>query len=501
MSKKTIVAIIACAGLWIIAGAGMREGERGITRIDFSAVDADSIDSIEISGANSAALVKQDDKWTIGGKRADGGAAKRLAEAIPKMSSSLVITSSSERYEDLEVGEEKGVAVKAMAKGTVVAEFVVGKSSRGGSHVRIGDDVYSVSGVFPGTFNRDSGGWRDKKLYEIKLDDVSQVSVSLAGKTGYTLVKEGDAWQLQDKTILPEGFRFDSAAAKRMASSLVSLRVRDFVAEDPGADKTGLSAGYDSISFTGKDGTQTIQLGKMDSETKAIYVRQKESGELASLNEYTVKSLRKEVTDLRDLSLMDFDDKTIVKLEVRAGTDLVVFEKQGEGEAEKKWAITSAQPTAPEGFELGPNMVSQRLASFKRSKALGVSAAASSIGKASGSITATDTEGNEMRLSLGAGLKHDNRDAVLVQGNIDSAVYVLAKSTGDSLIRLVDSFKKPTAPPPGMGGMGGMGGLGNLDPKQLQGLPPELRKQLEQQMQQQKQQQEMMKRIQAQQQK
>ncbi len=494
MSQKTIISVIVCAALWAVAGVSMRQGERGITRIDFSGVDIDSIDAIEITGAKTATLKKTDDTWTIAGKRADAGAIKRLADAIPKISSTSIITSNADRYADLETDDEKGVHIKALSKGSVVADFIVGKSSSGGSHIRTGDDVYSVSGVFPGTFKRDTASWRDKKLFDSKITDVTAVNVSLQGKPAYTLVKDGNDWKPKDPSLLPEGFRFDSSAAKRMVTSLINLRVRDFVDEDPGAEKTGLNEGYDVLSFTTKDGTKTIQLGK--TENKTIYTRQKESGELATLNEYTVKGLRKQLTDLRDLGVMNIDDKNITKLEITKGAQRVVFEKQGEG-AEAKWVISSANPPAPTGFDFDPMIVGQRLSSLKRTKALAVITDKTTIGVTSGSIIATDKDGKQAALKFGSSLKHDNRDALYAQGNADKAVYVLGKSTVDSLLGQVESFKRRAAPPPGMGGMGGMG---NIDAKTLQGLPPEIRKQLEQQMQKQKQQEAMMKRIQAQQQ-
>jgi len=70
-----------------------------------------------------------------------------------------------------------------------------------------------------------------------------------------------DAWQLEDPAMVPEGFRFDTGAARTLVSSLVNARAKEIVLEAVGADKSGLDAGCDVLAFVDKDGK--VQAGKL----------------------------------------------------------------------------------------------------------------------------------------------------------------------------------------------------------------------------------------------
>jgi hypothetical protein len=53
-----------------------------------------------------------------------------------------------------------------MAGAKLVAAFVLGKTATGGAHIRVDDNVFAVSGVYPRTFGKNGNAWLEKKLFD-----------------------------------------------------------------------------------------------------------------------------------------------------------------------------------------------------------------------------------------------------------------------------------------------------------------------------------------------
>jgi hypothetical protein len=97
-------------------------------------------------------------------------------------------------------------------------------------------------------------------------------------------------------------------------------------------------------------------------------------------------------------------------------------------------------------------------------------------------------DGKKAALVFGSEFKDGDRDAVYARGNVDDAVYVVAKWTRDNLTGGLAGFKKRAEPE----------GMPNLDPSAMQNLPPDVRASLMKQLEQKKREQEMLKQVQAQ---
>jgi hypothetical protein len=486
MKKSTIIAIVVFAALLAGAVAMLREKpERGITRVSFAGVKPDEISRLETSGKAATKLAKEGEVWKLeGGKRADAVAIGRLLEAIPKIQSSTVVTRNPERFADLEVDDAKGTTVIASAADREVARFTIGKPARGGSHVRVGETVYAVQGVFPSVFARDSGQWIEKKLFDVDRANVEKVAVALADGTRYALVSKENKWTLEDPSVLPGGFRFDTSQAESVANQVINARANEVLEADPGDEKTGLGGAVDSFTLIAKDGSKkTLRLGG-ESEQKNVYARADGWDEVLTLFPHSSRALRKKPTDMRDLGLMSFSPLDVVALEIAKGSDRLRLER---GE-DKSWKVAKATEATPEGFELDPKAIEQRIVALRSSRATGVAAPGAKTGldKPSATLTAIDDKGQSAVLAFGAEIKENDRDAVFARGNVDGETYLVAKLTQDNLTGGVATFARQEAPP---GMAGGPGGLGGIDPAALQNLPPEVRQQLLQQLVQQQQQQ------------
>jgi hypothetical protein len=489
MKKSTIIAIAVFAVLLIGALAMLREKpERGITRVSFADIKPDQVTRIETRGKASVEMTKEGDAWKLAdGKRADAVAIQRLLETIPKIQSSTVVTRNAERFSELEVDDEKGTGILVASGDRELADFVVGKTARGGAHVRVDDTVYAVRGVFPSVFAREAGQWIEKKLFEVDREQVEKIEVSLADGTRYNLVLKENKWGLEDPSILPAGFRFDPSQAESVANQVINARAGEVLDTDPGDDKTGLGGTTDSFTLVGKDGKRTtLRLGG-ESEQKNVYARADGWDEVLTLFPHSSRALRKTPSDMRDLGLMSFSPNDVVKLEIENGADELRLEREADG---KTWKVASATGETPEGFQLDPMKVEQRVVAMRsaRGTAIAPEGAATQLDEPTAKLTATTDEGESAVLAFGGETEQDERGAVFARGNADSKAYLVAKFTRDNLTGGLPTFAVQASPEGGLGAAA-MGG-GGLDPAALQNLPPDVResilKQLAQQQQQQK---------------
>lgn len=492
MNKTTILAVLVFAGLIGATAYTLREKpERGITRLSFTNVSPAEIDRVVISGPNAIELRREGDAWKAGDKAADADAVTRLLESIQRMESSELATRNAERFAEMQVDDDKGARVQVFSKGKTVADFVVGGSVPGGTHVRAADGVYAVKGVFSGTFSRTRSAWYDRRLFTDKPEEVTRVEVALSAQKPWALVKQDTAWRLEDATALAAGQRFDAQAAASLVQSLVNGRALDLPDQDPGPEGSGLTDAADRISFQLAAGSpaREIRLGK-DAEGGTVYARVSTRPDLVTLPSSLAKSLRKQPSDLRDLTVMAFDPSAATRLAVTRDGKKVVFEK-----ADGKWKVADSSDKAADGFELDETSVSRRVAAIAGVRALAEADAAAAksaqLEKPAATAAITLGDGRVVELSFGAETKHGEDTAVFARGNADGGIYLVRSSLGESLLAGLDSFAKRAD--------AGAGSFANLDPSKLEGLPPEVRQALLQKMAEEKQKQRIMEQVQAQQ--
>ncbi len=473
MNRSTLIAVLVCVALAVAVAVTIREKpERGITKVGFTGFDPESASSIVIEGAKPIEISRLEGAWFVGEKRADDSAVKRLLESVARIDSSELVTRNPDRFDALEVEGEKATRVAITAHGATVVDFVIGKASGGGSHVRVGDAVYVVPGVYRSTFSQDRAAWLDRTLFSDKQDDVQKVQVNLRGEPGYTLVREGKDWQLEDPSLMPAGHRFDRDAAHRLVSALVTARAADVLDEDPGAEVSGLTDGADTLLFdvAGEEGetvTRTIRLGA-DGENDAVYARVSMRDDLVTVPAHLARNLRKKLSDLRDLRLMSFDVGRAARVELVDGEKRLVFERSGD-----KWSIAESTEEPGDDFDLDAAMVRRRIGEVANIRALGE--AETEAPKVTGLVdpagrVSVHLEGGEVAvLEFGSATTWGDQEAVFARGNADDRVYLVQKRNRDRLLGGLDTFARrgPAA-----------GGLGNLDPEALRNLPPEVRESL-----------------------
>lgn len=485
MNKSTLIAIAVFGVLAAAAVATLRQKpERGITRISFAHVEPAKVDRIVVQGPHPVELRKEGDVWKTGDKNADAAAVQGLLDMLPLVVSAEVVTRNPDRFAELEVDEAKGTHVQAYSGEVKAADFVIGSTASGGSHVRVGDAVYVVKRVYKGTFSREPSLWLDRKLFAgASANEAARLEVRLKGQAPYALVKEGDLWKPEDPSTLPADFRFDESAARTLVSSLTSAQAKEILDEDPGESVTGLGDGADTIVLQLTSGdSHTLRIGA--EKDGGVYARTSTRSDLFTLPEYLANNLRKPIAQMRDLSLMAFDTSAAKRLEIVKDKERLVFEKEGE-----VWKVAESTQAHPEGFDLDPTAVTRRLSSLRSLRAVAVADPAATrdtgLDRPTQKASVTLADDRVVTLAFGKETKWEDAEAVYARGNADDKIYLVRPFARDNVLGGLDTFARREQTSP----------LANLDPEALKNLPPEVRESLMKQIEQEKQKEELIKKI------
>ncbi len=144
----------------------------------------------------SLKLLKSGDKWLINeqGYPADRD---QVADIEKKISEIKLLDLVSEKgyFDKYDLTENKGVEVTASAGGKQLRKLMIGKQGLTGNqvYVRLDDakEVYLASGITPAEFKPEADMLRDKKIFDVKGDELLSFIVKYSGKE-YIFTKAED---------------------------------------------------------------------------------------------------------------------------------------------------------------------------------------------------------------------------------------------------------------------------------------------------------------------
>jgi hypothetical protein len=459
----------------------------------------------EASPARRVVLEKQNGAWVVydgatPDKKfaADEAQVKTALDAIGEFATGELIANKKEKHAELEIDDDKGQLVAVTAKGKTALDLIFGRAAKGGgSTVRMkgSDDVFVAKGRLGSVVRKEVGAWRKKALFELKADEITRVAI--ANTDGSKLVFESSTppappappdggtaasprpeWKLVEPATLPAGFRLDKAQLSRPATSFATLRAQDFA--DGASDAT---AGFDQPHTIVEANTPAkktvVHLGKED-DKKRVFAKVDGDPQIYLLAAYSAKQLQKSIDDLRELTLFDakVDDVERVTFKGSAGT--VVVQKKNDA-----WELVEPKAPPPE-FEA--TQIGSQVAALLRLRGTRVAgdAPATALAKPGPVVELQLKGGKKQTLRFGSGVPLDASEAAdakdakakepkefYAKGAVDDLTYVIAAFTRNRYEKPAELFKKPPAPPPGIGG-GGIPGM--------EKLPPDVRKKLEESM-------------------
>ncbi|MBT6491723.1 MAG: DUF4340 domain-containing protein [Deltaproteobacteria bacterium] len=495
MNKSTGLAVFVCivlAGMvWVKQG---EKQERGVSRVSFTQLDSTQISGLTIKGKHPVVLKRQEDSWTVeSGRRADATAVKAALDALVKIDSTNLVTQKPERFAELKVDEKEGTHVVVSSGDSVVADFVIGSADAGGSYILFENKVYSMKRVFPGTFSRPTASWVDRRVVQAEMDAIARVEIKVRESESYSLVPSADdtrAWSLANASVLPDGFRFDHAAAYRLVNALSDLRAREFV-DGASHETMGLGEEASRVVVHFKDtgrAAQTLVIGQ-EAGSKLVYGKVLPQGDVFIFSSHSSQLLTQAPRDFRDLRLIDFSLPDVQSFEIMDGSMKAELKRQGEG-----WVVGSANPPLPQGFELDVLAVEARLQVLKnyRAKALApdTKPRKTKFKRSKKQVRVTLGDGSTRKIEFGAVADVKGETMLYARGAIDTALYYADQGSLGAVLSDLKSMGKKVAPQ--------RPNLGNLDPSSLSQLPPEIRKQILMQLEQEEQKKKMLKAFQQQ---
>ncbi|MDP2339562.1 MAG: DUF4340 domain-containing protein [Deltaproteobacteria bacterium] len=528
--KNNALVVVGAVFLVLLVGWFATRGERkvGVKELKVEKIAADTVTKIDITVPGKAAPKKPDvtlgdgpvdDKdekkpptvvilekdgagFVVTGadgkkKPVDDAQLKPLLDAIGEFATGDLVSNKKEKLKDFEIDDELGSRVVITTTKGKALDLVFGRAAKGGGttvRAQGSNDVFVAKGRLGSLLKKDAAAWRKKAIVDKKPEDFSSITIARADGSKIVLTGESKeepapvpevvpgeepkeppkpkvttTWKLTDPATLPAGFRLDESAVGRVASSFATLRASDFA--DDSKDGVGFEAPHTVITARLKDGKDLVlHLGTKD-DKKRHFARMDGSPQVYLVPEFSAKNVDKGLDDLRDLSLFTAKIEDVKTMTLTSGKTRVVVEKAGE-----EWKLIDPK-TPPAEFDVA--QIASAVSGALRNKGARIAVDVADAGGSDPMIEVKLASGKTESLRFGKPVppedpstaKPDDKPREYYVKGADGLVYVVNSFTRGRYEKPTELFKKPAAPPPGMGGAGGMSGL--------ESLPPDVRKKLE----------------------
>ncbi|PKL19441.1 MAG: hypothetical protein CVV49_01130 [Spirochaetae bacterium HGW-Spirochaetae-5] len=145
-------------------------------------------DEIIVTGKDvSLNMTKKESKWFINEQSYAGDA--DLIEALERKARDfklLDLVSDKGYYDKYDLTEDRAVTIFIKGKGKVLRKIAIGKagSTKNHSYIRVDDskEVYLASGIMKSDFNLSVSDLRDKRIFDIKKEDIRFFRISYGGE-------------------------------------------------------------------------------------------------------------------------------------------------------------------------------------------------------------------------------------------------------------------------------------------------------------------------------
>jgi len=232
----------------------------------------------------------------------------------------------------------------------VLPAIMVGKETPVGNsaYIKMSDRpaVLLVAASFPANVEKSVDDLRSRALIALRPAAINRIVIAPAGNAaGLELEREGDNWMITK----PERTAADGAAVQQFLDTVTAGQVSEFVDDKP-SDLTKYGLANPSLRVTlygGKDNhEESLLFGfKLPEAYKnAIYVRRGEGSAqpIASVADYLFNAANKTFDDLRNKTLLAFDQSGVERIAVAGGPTPAIIARAPGG----KWSITGGGKTA-----------------------------------------------------------------------------------------------------------------------------------------------------------
>lgn len=263
LNFKTIAILFAVLLILVIAVNIMdnKKNERTF-KDDLVEVVADDVTEIllypKATNGEEVKLLKEDGAWWLVNKDekypADNSSASSIISELNRMKPESVVSTSEKRWGQYEVNDSLGSRVILKSGSKNIADVMIGKMAfsqprKATSYVRLTDDqvVYGVNGYLSMTFNRDLNSFRNKKVVDVKKEDLTRLSFSNPMNGSFTLEKVNEKWMVNSTPA-------DSAGVAEFLTGIQRLNHYTFADDEPVGEPL-----Y-SLKIEGNNMDQTVEV-------------------------------------------------------------------------------------------------------------------------------------------------------------------------------------------------------------------------------------------------
>jgi len=295
---------------------------------------------------------------------ADNSAVDAIANAIANLEVVDTVDTAEESVADLaNYGlETPSTTVIVTTKDQRVwPGIMVGRDTPVGSnsYIKTTDkpDILLIGSGFTAESGRTLNDLRSHVLIDLTADQINRVAITHADGSAIEIERKGDSW----KIVKPREYPADTAAVQQLIDMLATARVTDFVEENPqDLEKFGLAKPALELEVEGgKDHAKhSVAIGfkQPEASTNAVYARPGEGDRpVLTIADYIVKAADKTFDDLRDKSVLAFDEAKVARITLIGGPVSIVLER-APGD---KWSVIAQGRTAPAQQEVATSMLGQ----------------------------------------------------------------------------------------------------------------------------------------------
>ena len=173
---------------------------------------------------------------------------------------------------------------------------------------------------------------RDKTVVAFERDKITRVDVENP-RGAFTIVREGDRWQISQPEALPT----DQLEAGALVMNVRNLRAQAFLSDDASGLARYVGSPQVKVTLTEKDAPPTTILLAPSTETRGsqatAYAGIAGRGPVVLVDAKALTDLGKSITELRDRSVVGgLDAKAVKRLQLTRDGKAVLLERQGDQE-------------------------------------------------------------------------------------------------------------------------------------------------------------------------
>jgi len=348
--RNTIIVVVLLA---IIGGYALYVGHHPVSKnpIPLGTLAAGDIKKIELRSPSGDIVVergKDNQTWLLAKPviaRAEQATVDEMASALANLQVTDTVEQNPDDLADFGLARPAVTVTVTTSDNRVLPAILVGKQTPIGNsaYIKMADApaVLLVASTFPANVEKSVDDLRARALFTLKPAAVQRFVIAPgAGGTELEAQRNGDNWTFLKPVHAPA----DSAAVEQFLDAVTPAQVSGFVDDKPAdLNKYGLGSPSLRITLYGDKHQQPESLlfgfKVPEADKNAIYVRRGEGSDqpVVSVADYLFTIANKTFDDLRDKTLLTFDQSNVERIVVGGGPPPSTLARAPGG----KWSITA----------------------------------------------------------------------------------------------------------------------------------------------------------------